>query len=124
VGTYTNSAPIGTIPRPTYSLGPDADDQPELLTIRVAALDASSGSGSRDTFGIDNVRLTFNGTERNPGMLAVEQVGETLVLTWDDSSFGLQSAPTPGGVFTNVVGATSPHTSAIEADQRYFRLAR
>lgn len=45
-----------------------------------------------------------------------------LVLSWDDASFQLQSAPTATGPFCNIPGATSPYTNAAFSGQQFFRL--
>jgi len=58
---------LGTFPDPntfgathvSYSLGSDADGQSESIWIRVAALASASGGGTSDSFGIDNVELSF-----------------------------------------------------------------
>jgi uncharacterized delta-60 repeat protein len=49
---------------------------------------------------------------------------EIVVLSWPDPSFSLQSAPFLTGMFTNVLGATSPHTNSITGSQQYYRLAK
>jgi hypothetical protein len=124
LGTFTNTGPIGSITGPTYFLGADAEDQPERLTIRVATLAASTGGGSRDTFGLDNFRLAFDGGSGAEDALQAEHVGNSLILTWDDPSFGLQSAATAAGTFTNVTGASSPYTTSMNSERAYFRLAK
>jgi hypothetical protein len=48
--------------------------------------------------------------------------GNKLVLTWNDPSFALQSAPTLTGIFTNIPGATSPFTNALAGSAKFFRL--
>ncbi len=45
-----------------------------------------------------------------------------LVLSWTNSAFDLQTAPVVTGAFTNIPGATSPHTNLIMGSQQYFRL--
>ena len=40
-------------------MGTDANNQTNNLWIRIIALSASTGSGSRDTFGIDNFSLSW-----------------------------------------------------------------
>jgi len=44
------------------------------------------------------------------------------VLGWTTAAFGLQSAPTITGTFTNVPGATRPHTNPISGGEQFFRL--
>lgn len=60
LGTYPDPGNFGTT-TVTYNLGTDADNQTNNVWIRVVALSASTGSGSRDTFGIDNFILNYAG---------------------------------------------------------------
>jgi hypothetical protein len=54
--------------------------------------------------------------------LQVEKVGDEVVLSWTNAEFGLQSASSVSSTFTNVPGATSPHTNSITGSQQFFRL--
>ena len=54
--------------------------------------------------------------------LQIERAGNDAVLIWANVAFGLQAAPSASGVFTNVVGATSPYTNTSVDTQRFFRL--
>jgi hypothetical protein len=54
--------------------------------------------------------------------LAIRQSGANMVLNWTNSAFNLQSAPVVTGTYTNVPGATSPYTNAINGSQQFFRL--
>ena len=59
LGTYSDPATFGAT-RETYTLGTDANNQPQNIWIRIAALSASTGTtGSRDTLGIDNFSLSW-----------------------------------------------------------------
>jgi len=60
----------------------------------------------------------------NPIPLNFGVNGGNLVLAWTNSAFALQAAPTAGGTYTNIPGATSPHSVPLAGDQRYFRLAQ
>ena len=60
LGTGSDPGVFGTTTQ-TYNLGPDADDQTNNVWIRIAALSAATGSGSCDTFGIDNFVLNYAG---------------------------------------------------------------
>jgi len=60
LGIYPDPVAFGTTSN-YFTLGPDADNQSENLWIRVVALTASTGSGSRDSFGIDNFSLNYQG---------------------------------------------------------------
>lgn len=54
--------------------------------------------------------------------LSAEKLNDNLVLTWTNAGFNLQSALTPTGDFTNIVGATSPYTNSAQSSQGFFRL--
>jgi uncharacterized repeat protein (TIGR03803 family) len=54
--------------------------------------------------------------------LAAQISGGNLVLTWTNSAFSLQAAPTVTGAYTNVPSATSPFTNTVPASQQFFRL--
>ena len=122
LGVHTNSGAPGTTARPTYVLPTDANDRAEGLTIRIAAVEVAAGSGSRDTFGLDNVRLSFEGAEAASIPLVIRQHGGDVVLSWDDASFLLQTAPDSTGVFTSLPEAASPYTNAIQGERSFFRL--
>ncbi len=124
LGTCTNSGAPGTTVRPVFALGGDANNQAQTVTLRIAALDPATGTGSRDTFGVDNVRLSYAGTTATSVPLSIEQDGGSVVLTWGDPAFRLQVAHTPSGTYTNVPGAASPHTNAMSADPAFFRLIK
>jgi hypothetical protein len=121
---WTNADPgvFGSMTR-TVSFGTALDNQSQNVWIRIAALEATAGAGSRDTFGIDNFRLSYGpaGTV-SPIPLRIDLIGTNAVLTWSNSAFALESAPLVTGVFTNVPDATSPHTNALSGPQRFFRL--
>lgn len=59
----------------------------------------------------------------NPAIpLRAAVLNTNLVLSWDDPSFQLQSAPIVSGPYTNIPGATSPYTNAATSPQQFFRL--
>lgn len=59
-----------------------------------------------------------------PIPLSIHGIGNAVVLSWTDpaSIFSLQSAPSVTGVYTNVIGATSPYTNAVSGTAQFFRL--
>jgi hypothetical protein len=121
---WTNSDPgvFGSTTR-TVSFDTALDNQPQNVWIRFATLEPSTGFGSRDTFGIDNFQLIYEplGTVA-PIPLRIELIGTNAVLTWNNPAFALEAAPRVTGMFTNVSGATSPHTNPIAGSQKFFRL--
>ncbi|HUA39395.1 MAG TPA: hypothetical protein VMA35_13465 [Candidatus Sulfopaludibacter sp.] len=58
LGNYTNATNFGVTVQ-TYNLGPDANGSSSNVWIRIVALSAATGSGSRATFGIDNFSLSW-----------------------------------------------------------------
>jgi len=56
--------------------------------------------------------------------LNFQLLSDKLVLSWTNGGFGLQTAPTSTGTFTNLPGATSPYTNPITAAQQFFRLKK
>jgi hypothetical protein len=121
---WTNADPgvFGAITR-TISFGAALDNQPQNVWIRIVTLEPAAGSGTRDTFGIDNFQLTFQSSGAlSPTPLEIKVIGTNAMLTWTNGSFGLQEASQLNGIYTNVPGATSPHLQPINQGQKYFRL--
>jgi hypothetical protein len=54
--------------------------------------------------------------------LGTQRASNSMVLSWANTLFTLQSAPAVAGTFTNVSGATSPHTNPLTGPQGFFRL--
>jgi len=63
-----------------------------------------------------------NSVTVHPIPLNVQRSGNNLVLSWTNSTFALQSAPQPAGLYTNVPAASSPYTIAISGSAKFFRL--
>ena len=57
-----------------------------------------------------------------PVALSIQVSGSAVILIWTNSSFALQAAPTPSGVYTNIPGAVSPYTNNMSAPAQCFRL--
>ncbi len=104
------------------SFGADMDDQAQPVWIRIVTLSATAGSGSRDTFGIDDFVLSYHpsGTAFTP--LHIGLSGTNVVLNWTNSGSELQAASTAAGIFTTVPGAMSPYTNPVSESQKFFRL--
>ncbi|WP_254512701.1 cadherin domain-containing protein [Anatilimnocola floriformis] len=106
LGTYTDTAAFGSTTA-TYSLGSALDNLPGSVHLRVVALGASSGSGNRDTFGIDDVSLTW--TNAGPSTTAT-----TTALTGvTPLTVNQGQAVTFNGTVVASSGSTTP-TGTIE----------
>ena len=57
-----------------------------------------------------------------PGNLAIQPAGESVVLTWTNGPFTLETAPTAAGTYTNLGGVASPYTNSFTGSQQFFRL--
>lgn len=123
LGTNSDLGAFGTSRR-TFSLGTDADNQSANVWIRIAALSASALTSTRDTFGIDNFTLTFDALPTTSIPLSIRVEGNNAVLTWNDPAFTLQAAPEMAGAYTNIPGATSPFTNALDDPAKFFRLVQ
>ncbi len=55
--------------------------------------------------------------------LQLQRDEKQVILSWTNSAFNLQSAPSITGVFTNVPGAASPFTNLTSSSQQFFRLS-
>src|SRR5581483_3105467 len=119
VGTYTDPGGFGTTNK-TFTFGGALDNQSQTVWIRVVTLAASTGSGSRDTVGIDNFTLSYNPV--SPVPLNIDLIGTNAVLTWTNPAFLLQTASAVAGPYTNVPGATSPYTNPASGPDQFFRL--
>lgn len=132
---------VGTFPDPgafgatnlTFSFGNALDNQSENVWIRIVALSASVGSGSRDIFAIDNFLLTWTGgsTTTNPvsivsqpqsrtnnaGTTATFTVGATgtapIYYQWRKGDSNLQN----GDRISGATSATLQITSVTKADE-------
>jgi hypothetical protein len=76
----------------------------------------SHGTNSNTDF----ATIKYAGVQSIP--LTTQWANNSLVLSWANATFHLQSAPAVTGTFTNVPGATSPYTNPAAGRQRYFRL--
>ena len=66
------------------------------------------------------IRTLYSAATNGPAQLRIEQFGNPVVLTWPYGT--LQSSALPQGVYTNVPGAVSPYTNAINSQPKFFRL--
>ncbi len=76
LGTYTDASVFGPTTQ-TYSLGTDANGSSSNVWIRIAALSAAAGSGSRATFGLDNFSISWT----TNGVLVTQPSITRMILT-------------------------------------------
>jgi hypothetical protein len=104
----------------------------------VAATDVSStitayGIAFRQSTGIGSMTIddlvvgsTFADVFTEPAIspipLQISLAGGDVTLTWANPAFKLYSASTVNGTYTEVIGATSPYSTPISGNERYFRL--
>jgi hypothetical protein len=129
----TISVFIGPTNIVSYSFGSFSSISPKYSTLAATFVPVSSGSqtlsihfsrgygaggvGNTPTDVIDNIFLS-------PTLipLKIQFNRPSVILTWTNSAYILQSAPSVLGPYTNVSGAGSPFTNSISAPGQYFRL--
>jgi hypothetical protein len=75
-----------------------------------------------DSFEISRLRVEVVSAAPTPIPLNISGSGSDVTLTWANSAFTLQAAPSVTGTYTNVAGATSPYTVPASGAARFFRL--
>jgi len=102
----------------------NGDDLAQGITIdnggNVLVTGSSVGSGGNTDF--VTIKYAGQGPPPVPIPIQMQRVGNELRLSWTNIAFLLQSAPSATGPFTNVAGATSPHSQFIAGPQQFFRL--
>ncbi len=68
----------------------------------------------------DIATVKYTGVQPPP--MKIQKAGNGTVLSWDNSTFILQAAPSIGGSFTNIPGAITPYTNTPSGPSRFFRL--
>ena len=97
VAAFTNQPSLDFVMQPVVVL----IDNPGVLTI-------TRSSGWQANF--------------EPVVLSIELGASAVVVTWTNSTYTLQSAPAPLGLYTNISGAMSPYTNNLSGPAQYFRL--
>jgi hypothetical protein len=139
LGAYTNSSVFGATTE-TYNLGADANNLSSNVWIRIAALSAAVGSGTRVTFGIDNFSLSWKGNGVSIIAPSISRIVFTngnvqIEFTGDSgdspSSFTLQCAGRSSDAFGDTGGTitqTSPGifraVCAMNGSQQFYRIKR
>jgi hypothetical protein len=102
-----------------------ASDLPSTISISYYGFRQDTSLGA--TLLIDDLRVGLNfadvvSASINPIPLGVERQVGAVILSWNDSAFTLQSAPTAAGTYTNIPGANSPYTNSTTGTGKFFRL--
>jgi len=139
LGSYTNATNFGATTE-TYSLGPDASGSSSNVWIRIAALSATTGSGSRVTFALDNFSLSWTTNAilvTQPTIVGIiltngnVQIDFTGDIGDNPSAFKLQCVGRCSDIFGDT-GATITQTSPghfravypMNGAQQYYRIKR
>jgi hypothetical protein len=103
----------------THSEVDDTYAYPRFDTFGIRSAGAALAA---DSFEISRVLVEVVDGALAPIPLNITAAGSAVTLTWANSAFSLQAAPTVTGTYTNVPGATSPYTIPASGAARYFRL--
>lgn len=112
----------GRLPKASFSTNYNVTALRMQVQIENASSEADWGFDADNVLAVDNIKLTHNYVGCPP--LTIEVVGANEVVTWAQPNTGsakLQSAPALSGPWTDVAGATSPHTTALESGPKYYR---
>lgn len=139
LGTFTDPGTFGAT-HANFSPGAALDDKGSNVWIRIAALSASTGSGTRDTFAVDNFSLswTTNSPSANPfRVTGISLANGNVQIDFtgnpgdDASAFTLQCACDAAGAGADTA-ATITQTSpgnfravcAMNGQQQFYRIKR
>ncbi len=84
LGSFSDPGSFGSFTQ-SYDFGPELNDQSLPVTLRVVALNPSTGSGNRDSIGIDNLRLSYSAIPEPAGIgigLGLAMFAWIAVLRW------------------------------------------
>jgi hypothetical protein len=79
-------------------------------------------AGFSTTAAGDNDFTTIKYSRAVGPLLSMQKAGGTLVLSWPNPAFSLQSAGSINGAYSNILAATSPYTNPVLPTQKFFRL--
>jgi hypothetical protein len=111
---------------PTSEASQSVNATDNLLTSSINAVGLRQDSGIGTNY-VDNLVISGSAfADVIPAVVAeklqFQLSGGNLVLTWTNPLLSLQSAATVDGPYTDVVGAVSPYSAPLDAEQKYFRL--
>jgi len=116
VDTNGNAIPVvSTILRPL----PPYTNQPSLDFVMQPVTTIYNNPGFRTITESSGWQANFE-----PILLSIQLSDSAAILTWTNSSYSLQAAPSPLGVYSNISAAVSPYTNNLSGSAKYFRLAK
>jgi hypothetical protein len=106
-----------------------ATDAASPITVSQFAFRQDGLSGGIGRLLVDNLKVatSFAGVTEDrvhPAPLMIERIGTSLVITWLDASYRLQTSEGALTDFADLLGAVSPYTNRLSARAAFFRLAR
>lgn len=120
LGTYTTADTFGSTDG-LYDFGAALDNQPGNVYIRVACLTASTGSGNRDSYGLDDFVLSWTegAGDPNPPSVTIITTNQTVLFTNETFSVsGTANTNTVGElVWTNALASAGGTIAASESWQ-------
>jgi hypothetical protein len=96
----------------------DAQGDPSIATDRAGNVFITGQSALYGQYHYTTLKYSSSILAR----LDFQRLNTQIVLTWTNAGFNLQFAPSAAGTFTNIPGATSPHTNDLLGAGGYFRL--
>ncbi|NGO38445.1 hypothetical protein G4L39_03405 [Limisphaera ngatamarikiensis] len=112
-------------PADPASLSVTARDSVTPVSLYYFSFRQSSGIG---TLTVDDLKVgtawedVWEPVAPQPERLRYQWDGRTLTLVWDQPGLRLQEAPSLEGPWSDIVGASSPHTVPTTSGQRFYRL--
>ena len=83
---------------------------------------SASAALAADSFEISRLLVEVVSGAPSPAPLNITASGSNVTLTWTNSAFSLQAAPSVTGTYTNVPSATSPYVTPAGGSAKFFRL--
>jgi hypothetical protein len=104
------------------SAGDDAGADSIALDNAGNLLVTGYSTGPSGTWDFATIKYAGEGQSQGPLSIVIQSVNNGVCLSWTNSMYGLQSAPSVNGTFTNVPNSPSPYTNLIIGSQQFFRL--
>ena len=123
--TGTGESTVWVNPASEIAGGASATDLNTPIDIWHTSFRQNSGIG---TMTVDDLKIgtqwgdVWEATAPGSEALTAQKIGNDLVLSWTNPAFALQTASEVSGIYTTIVGATSPYTNAISGGPVFFRL--